>query len=129
VVKQTVGWDIQYEKLVQYRNEHDGDCNVSENYPPDKPFGKWVRQQRLLAQIARGKVFPHRGARKKLNDIGFQWRVRVEWGVRYEQLVQYHKEHGDCNAPWPYPPDESFGLWVKTQRRQLTLKLRAVAIA
>lgn len=43
------------------------------------------------------------------------------WEMRYEQLIQYKKEHGDCNVPMR-KDDPQLGEWVGQQRKQYKLK-------
>ena len=38
--------------------------------------------------------------------------------MRFNELKDYRKEHGNCNVPANYPPNEKLGRWVKTQRAQ-----------
>ena len=107
--------------------------------PQSTDLGKWVKMQRENKHEADMKNSGTVPARKKpkpclsqeridkLESIGFQWRVAkpaVGWENRYEQLVQYRMQNGDCNVPQSYPPDKPFGRWVMKQRCQHSLKLR-----
>jgi Helicase associated domain len=119
-------WEFRYKQLLEYRNNHNGDCNVPRSYPPNKPLAIWVMTQRCQQSLKlRGKKFKLTDEREKqLNEIGFQWRVNEEWDNRYDQLVQYRNQHGHCNVPQLYPPNEPLGPWVMKQRCQHSLKLR-----
>ena len=58
----------------------------------------------------------------KLNDIGFQWRLRPErvpWEDRFEALKQYKAENGHCRVPMSIP---ELGKWAKYQRVSLPLR-------
>jgi Helicase associated domain len=127
-------WKRRFEELKEYKAIH-GHCNV----PQSTDLGKWVKMQRENKHEADMKNSGCIPARKKpkpclshdrverLESIGFQWRVAkpaVGWENRYEQLVQYRLQHGDCNVPQSYPPDKPFGRWVMKQRCQHSLKLR-----
>ena len=127
-------WKRRFEELKEYKEVH-GHCNV----PQSTDLGKWVKMQRENKHEADMKNSGTVPARKKpkpclsqeridkLESIGFQWRVAkpaVGWENRYEQLVQYRMQNGDCNVPQSYPPDKPFGRWVMKQRCQHSLKLR-----
>lgn len=127
-------WKKRFEELKEYKAIN-GHCNV----PQSTDLGKWVKMQRENKHEADMKNQGCIPARKKpkpclsqdrvekLESIGFQWRVAkpaVGWENRYEQLVQYRMQHGDCNVPQSYPPDKPFGRWVMKQRCQHSLKLR-----
>jgi Helicase associated domain len=131
---QDARWKRRFEELKEYKAIH-GHCNV----PQSTDLGKWVKMQRENKHEADLKMQGSTPARKKpkpclsqsriekLELIGFQWRVAkpaVGWENRYEQLVQYRNQHGDCNVPQSYPPDKPFGRWVMKQRCQHSLKLR-----
>jgi len=44
-----------------------------------------------------------------------------KWKERYEDLLQYRKEHGHCLVPHTYPPNPILARWVKRQRYQYKL--------
>ena len=107
--------------------------------PQSTDLGNWVKMQRENkheADLKKSGATPVRKKPKpclsqdridKLESIGFQWRVAkpaVGWDARYQQLVAYRNQHGDCNVPQSYPPDKPFGRWVMKQRCQHSLKLR-----
>ena len=53
----------------------------------------------------------------KLEKIGFVWDANeAAWTTRFVELVAYKQEHGDCNVPRNYGPNEQLGRWVFTQR-------------
>ena len=124
----------RFEELKEYKAIH-GHCNV----PQSTDLGKWVKMQRENkheADLKRSGVTPLRKKPKpclsqdridKLESLGFQWRVAkpaVGWDARFQQLIMYRNQHGDCNVPQSYPPDKPFGRWVMKQRCQHSLKLR-----
>ena len=43
-------------------------------------------------------------------------RIRVDWEVRFQQLVDYKRVHGDCNVPQRYKANQQLGIWVSEQR-------------
>ena len=40
------------------------------------------------------------------------------WYERYSELIEYQKEHGDCNVPQKYEPNNKLGFWVNKQRME-----------
>jgi len=43
------------------------------------------------------------------------------WKLRYGELVEYKKKHGDCIVPQRYEANNKLGNWVHTQRHQYHL--------
>jgi len=61
---------------------------------------------------------------EKLNEIGFQWRLRPEripWDDRFKALKRFKEEHGHCRVPITVP---DLGKWAKYQRDQYSLFMR-----
>jgi hypothetical protein len=44
------------------------------------------------------------------------------WKDRYNELLNYKSEHGDCNVPYDHPENPRLSQWVKRQRHQYKLK-------
>ena len=63
-----IGWDGMFAKLVEYKQKHGGDTNVPQSH---KPLGSWVMNQRAR----KGKMSDY--CIKRLDDIGFQWELRL----------------------------------------------------
>ena len=132
-----MAWNLQYEKLVQFRQKN-GHCNVpTKGYKPDQSLGRWVSQQRC--DHRKNKMQPDR--KKLLVEIGFVWRVDrciaapassvatpasnvatqpssddKKWHEQYEKLVEYRQKNGHCIVPHKYKQDKSLGRWVSNQR-------------
>jgi hypothetical protein len=55
---------------------------------------------------------------KKLDEIGFQWRVREGnvWEDMFEKLTAFRDQYGHCNVPQRWDEDRELGRWVNTQR-------------
>jgi len=128
-------WKKRFEELKEYKAIN-GHCNV----PQSTDLGKWVKMQRENKNETDLKKAGNTPSRKKpkpclseeriakLESIGFLWRVAkpaVGWESRYQQLVEYRNQHGNCDVPQSYPPDKPFGRWVMKQRCQHSLKLRS----
>ncbi|KAL7460012.1 hypothetical protein ACHAXS_000481, partial [Conticribra weissflogii] len=45
------------------------------------------------------------------------------WRIRYDELVQYKEEFGDCLVPQRYERNPELGTWVRTQRRHYKLMI------
>ena len=89
--------------------------------------GTWVKSQRYEY-----KKFKDNEGRKTnmtedrihlLEDQGFAWAPKSEeltgqdlWLTRYDELKKYKNENGHCKVPKDYPPNQSLGNWVITQR-------------
>jgi len=41
------------------------------------------------------------------------------WRSKFNELVEFLQEHGHCNVPFGYPPNEQLGFWVRNQRYKL----------
>ena len=121
-------WNVMFEKLEEYKEEY-GDCLVPQRYEKDPKLGQWVAHQRKVSTID-DKTKQER--RDKLNSIGFVWSVREAgrsskwdkvWNDKFERLVRYKQEHGDCLVPQNYKEYKedtllpSLGTWIRTQRR------------
>ena len=81
---------------------------VPQKYEEDPKLGQWVAAQRRVSTVD-DKTKQER--RDKLNSIGFVWSVRERgrsskwdkrWNDKFERLVQYKQEHGDCLVPQNY---------------------------
>jgi hypothetical protein len=106
-------------------------------------LGNWVAQQRVVGTTDR-LVTEHR--RQLLDELGFVWNTkkpevsrsslsrrlkqrdnymrakwRAMWEDRYQRLLRYREEHGDCLVPVFHldPDGVRLGVWVGTQRQVL----------
>jgi len=112
-------WQLRYNELVAYKKEHKN-CLVPQVYKENEPLGRWVVRQRLLWRD--GTLREDR--MKLLDKIGFEFDrgARIDddrcdlWQLRYDELVAYKKEHGDCLVPKCCKENEPLGLWVAKQR-------------
>jgi hypothetical protein len=120
--KNEQNWDKMFERLIKYKNEH-GNCDVPRRYKKDPPLGIWVNTQRRLwkaIQIGKTQSTPEYKSRfEKLEKHGFKWELinrDRSWDEFYNALVQYKKEHGNCDVPRDYENDRRLGKWVHNQR-------------
>ena len=80
------------------------------------PPGKWVKNSanttwHMAGSLAQGRI-------DQLGNIGFKWAMKegspmVPWDTRFNELIQYKAEHGDCNVP---ARQGQLGNWVSKQR-------------
>mmetsp|Transcript_30432 Transcript_30432/g.45958 ORF Transcript_30432/g.45958 Transcript_30432/m.45958 type:complete len:198 (-) Transcript_30432:1069-1662(-) len=110
----SVDWEVRFQELVDCKQVH-GNCDVSQGYKANKALGIWVTTQRTKEETIREEK------KKRLDSIGFTWKVRdhisVPWEFRFQQLVDYKRVHGNCNVSQGYKPNKALGIWVKTQRK------------
>jgi superfamily II DNA or RNA helicase len=113
-------WQVRFDQLRQYKEEH-GSCSVPIQWKENPALGRWISQQRQLRK--NGKL--HTERERMLNEIGFDWgsdryaegvNPLELWPVRYQELVEYKREHGNCNVPYKCPGNPQLGIWVANQR-------------
>lgn len=46
------------------------------------------------------------------------------WSTRFDQLMEFKKQHGHCVIPCKYPLNQKLASWVGTQRRQYQLRAK-----
>lgn len=120
-------WDAQFNKLLEYIKEH-GHSNISQHDKDNERLGKWIKNQRYEYRKYHNKGLGQsrlgRDRIDKLNEIGFQWRLRPEripWDDRFKALVEFKEAHGHCRVPMTVP---ELGKWAKYQRDQYCLFMR-----
>jgi len=117
-------WNAQYASLVEFVKVHKH-ANVPPSY--DK-LGKWVKNQRYEytkyndKEAGTSKLNRHRI--QKLEEIGFQWRVRgtvtVKWEERFEELKRFKEEHGHFFIPRKH----TLLPWAQYHRAQYKLLMQ-----
>jgi hypothetical protein len=109
-VKETA-WRQQYQKLIKYTEVH-GNCNVPRGWEKNPSLGEWVASQRAKKAKLTGD------RRTALDSLGFQWQRPRSWDDRYQRLVSYKKEYGNCRVPLEWETDRELGIWVGRQRQR-----------
>lgn len=95
-------------------------CNVPQNFDKMKGLGGWVNRQRTAR--AKGTLVQERI--DKLDSIDFSWNIKNDaWDIRFDQLIKYKEEHGNCDVPHSYENTE-LSKWVQKQRYLSTLNSR-----
>jgi len=118
-------WNERLKELKQFKEKY-GHCMVPQKYPNNVSLGIWVNKQRmehnLLQDGKKSSMTPDR--LKALENLGFIWAKRkgmTTWNGKYEELLQYKREFGDCLVPTKYSKNPALGRWVSTQREQYRL--------
>jgi hypothetical protein len=102
-------WEQHFIMLREYKEKH-GDCNVPKRCQEDADLGRWVNAQRTQRRL--GKVSEKHI--QQLTQLGFEWEpVGSSWEKRFKELLEYRRQHGDCNVP---TRNRSLGKWVSSQR-------------
>jgi hypothetical protein len=108
-------WDEMFRRLVAYKKENKS-TNVPFRYEIDPQLGRWVSHLRDANRE------PSAVRIRRLNSIGFVWKISVPWMAMYQRLVAYKKKHKSTNIPKGYQADPSLGNWVNTQRKSYNKK-------
>ncbi len=117
-------WEDRYQELVQFKTEH-GHCIVPVHYPKNPKLRGFVENTR--SQWKAGELAPERIA--KLDAVGFAWEpgrhpvsdvngISPAWKVRFDELLRYRDEHGDCDVPTKWSKNPQLGIWVGNQRQE-----------
>lgn len=132
-------WYATLNELLEYRRTN-GHCHVPQSYGP---LGHWCNKQRT-EKTHRDDNKPTQMTFRKmqaLEHVGFEWakpKGQASWMAHYNELVEFRRLHGHCNAPtrilegrrsgggggtvekYAMPPDrlKSLGRWITEQRTQ-----------
>jgi hypothetical protein len=107
---------------------------VPQQYPPNKPLGKWVSKQRE-AYRAFAQWKPTSLSKEKiklLETLGFQFKVgrgkaTRTWDSYMEDLISFKEKYGHTNIPLCYTADPSLGKWAYQQRFNMKKRLSGKA--
>jgi len=132
--KQQRKWNARFRELMVYRREN-GDCNVPMRYGHNPRLGYWVHNQRKEFRDYIRDIKDNFITEEKIMDldsIGFDWYAvdpdavagdRVisrnsRWDQRWNDLLAYKNQYGDCNVPTQYRENSQLGNWVCSLRRE-----------
>lgn len=114
-------WDMMYERLKKYAQEHDGKTTVKKK--DDPKLADWVnnmRRRHPARGIASNRYPLNEERVARLNELNFEWAVAeaVPWEGMLERLKTYRDTigNGSCNVPARYGADQRLANWVNTQR-------------
>jgi len=124
-------WEERYEQLKEYKDRY-GHVVVPRYSTDYVGLGKWVQRQRAkYKDKSEGRYSNLTDERiRLLEELGMAWSVlkqckdraeRLPWSTRFEQLLQFKKEHGHTVVPQHYP---ELGNWVHQQRTHYKLMRR-----
>ena len=129
-------WEIMFEKLKQYKEEH-GTCNVGCD---SGKLGGWVRHQRVRYRA--NKMVP--AQLEALTSVGFKWRLQhhakprnrrdtslndAHFATMVERFVLYTEQTGNRWIPTKYEDEKLVHWGVNMRRDKRTGKLREDRIA
>ncbi|MGI8967035.1 MAG: helicase associated domain-containing protein, partial [Limisphaerales bacterium] len=105
-------WEQMFSTLLEYQQKY-GNCNVPYEWPENPKLGKWVVQQRQVRTT--GRLSAERICR--LDELGFVYSSHdAQWEEMLETLLEYKRQHGDCNVPNRYRENPKLSAWLNTQR-------------
>jgi len=116
------GWEVHFQKLVQFKELH-GHCQVPSNYSADDVnLGNWVSFQRQeYLRLREGQHSTMTQERiNALEKVDFYWgKHKIEWEAYFQMLQEFQEVHGHCQVPQNYSVnDHKLGSWVRSQRAQ-----------
>jgi hypothetical protein len=115
-------WEKRFNELLEFKARQ-GHCDVPQNYPENASLGIWVNKQRMEHKNrSEGKNSSLNDVRlRRLQDAGFKWAKRkgqASWDTKFNELLAYRAEHGNCHVPTKYRENTALGRWVSTQRAE-----------
>eukprot|EP00956_Cyclotella_meneghiniana_P023549 scaffold46055_cov56-Cyclotella_meneghiniana.AAC.4 len=104
-------WLERYEELFQYKKEY-GNTLVPRHYGANPSLASWVNTQRKrTGNLSNERV-------NALNAIGFVWECQNDsWSKRFQELLEYKKEHNNTLVPQKYKKYLALSAWVYAQRK------------
>jgi len=107
VYMENASWVERYSQLEDYHTKY-GDCLVPVIYPQNPSLASWVKEQREQYKIFQQNKTSKNKAKIELTGeriymlekLDFDWDpCQSSWMDRFQELVQYHKTHGNINVP------------------------------
>jgi len=113
-------WEEKYKELLDYYKEH-GNCDVSRTRDGKEKYEKlahWADTQRAKykAKMKGKNSFLTDEQIKKLATIGFKFQLQDDFDTRFNQLLEYKREHGHTRVPVFYTGHNKLGRWAKRMR-------------
>mmetsp|Transcript_525 Transcript_525/g.789 ORF Transcript_525/g.789 Transcript_525/m.789 type:complete len:409 (-) Transcript_525:349-1575(-) len=116
-------WNDHFDNLVRFHKQHNH-CLVPHTFPEKPDLARWVKRQRYQYKLfQQGKPTGMSIERVKLlEDIGFVWDShKAAWHKTFLELLDFKKEHGNCEVPAKYDRNPALATWVNRQRGQYKL--------
>lgn len=123
-------FDDVYDLLVKFKAEY-GHCKIPLNYCTVN--GVHLGWKVYDIKVGNRKITEEQ--RAKLDELGFDWdksmvhKIKYSVDEIYDMLVEYKKNHGNCNLPENYHTKDGIALgakvyYIKTGRRTISAKQR-----
>ena len=111
-------WNERYEELKAFHSQF-GHFLVPTDFE-NRQLRPWITTQRSHFRfLQEGKPSQLTQERIDLLDkIGFPWKTREDWQTRYQELVQFIDENGNCAVPRNYNRFPKLYRWVNCQRME-----------
>jgi len=115
-IKNSLDWYQMLDQLKTFNSIH-GHFNVPKKFPENQSLANWLYYQKTLKRT--GKLESEKI--EAIEKIGFKFPIPMNnqktWDERFEELVKYKNEFGDCKVPVRYKENQQLATWVRTQRR------------
>ncbi|MEI7729126.1 MAG: helicase associated domain-containing protein [Verrucomicrobiota bacterium] len=101
-------WGQRLAELAAFREQHGHIC-----VPAESPLGTWLAQQRKAA--SRDQLVAEK--RQRLANLGVNWLpLESTWERHFQNLCDFHRQHGHFHVPSGYAPDPDLYDWQYRQR-------------
>jgi superfamily II DNA or RNA helicase len=114
-------WDDRLAEVIAFKEKY-GHCDIPMTITDPPKLGAFVNNSR--SQRSNGTLSAERIA--KLDAVGFLWAgkdykigengMNEAWKLRFDELLEYKKAHGNCNVPTRSEVIPQLGNWVNQQR-------------
>jgi hypothetical protein len=101
-------WDKMFQRLVAYKKERKS-TNVPEGYTEDPKLAPWVQTQRRVYVNKHKDEITLVKRIRRLEAIGFVWKLNDPWEEMYQRLVAYKNQHKSSTVPKKYAADLNLG--------------------
>lgn len=109
-------WEDRLAEVAAFKEKH-GHCAIPVGRK--SKLGGFVNHMRTLRN--RGILSAERIS--MLDELGFIWSPsslaklsKTSWDDKYEELIRYKDQYGNCKVPINWPVNSGLGHWVGTQR-------------
>ena len=90
-----------FNEVVEYTRKF-GHCHIRLLYKRNPGLGKWISHQRseYKKYCTEGELHSKldQGHIDRLDIIGLVWKVELRWNTQFNELVNYKRQHGNCNV-------------------------------
>lgn len=106
-------WEVKYRELLNFQKKF-GHIQVPSTDPAHRSLYLWLDRQK------RNQTFLSEQQYESLDNIGIIWNYQktldAKWEEKYDELVNYKKEFGNCEVPSHWKGNPKLGAWVSKQR-------------